>query len=196
MGFVSWRRGWLRNIHRGWNYGTWQVKFNFVTCGLLWSAQTGLWGTGCGFFSFTRQLQTLIRNGNAVSILCRYMKNWFQHRHQGRDGPVLGGCAKWATVLQRPAPLLLICLIDWLIVQSVKHHKVVHISKNPGWCLLVCLLVFWIPNTFPLSNVKNCVEIKKRKKLRWQEGDKPPAHECTSAKWTMHTDYVTESERV
>lgn len=74
MGFVSWRRGWLRNIHRGWNYGTWQVKFNFVTCGLLWSAQTGLWGTGCGFFSFTRQLQTLIRNGNAVSILCRYMK--------------------------------------------------------------------------------------------------------------------------
>lgn len=50
MGFVSWRRGWLRNIHRGWNYGTWQVKFNFVTCGLLWSAQTGLWGTGCGFF--------------------------------------------------------------------------------------------------------------------------------------------------
>lgn len=143
MGFVSWRRGWLRNIHRGWNYGTWQVKFNFVTCGLLWSAQTGLWGTGCGFFSFTRQLQTLIRNGNAVSILCRYMKKLISAQ---TSRTWWSGAGRMCQMSYSPTTTCttFTYLFDWLIdcsvcraSQSGAHFQEPRVMSA---CLLACLL--------------------------------------------------------
>lgn len=104
---------------------------------------------GCGeldvaFFHLPDNCKHWSETGTPFLFSVATWKNWFQHRHQGRDGPVLAGCAKWATVLQRPAPLLLICLIDWLIdcsvcraSQSGAHFQEPRVMSA---CLLACLL--------------------------------------------------------
>lgn len=138
MGFVSWRRGWLRNIHRGWNYGTWQVKFNFVTCGLLWSAQTGLWGTGCGFFHLPDNCKHWSEMGTAFLLSVTTWKTDFSTDIKD----VMVRC--WADVrneLQSYNDLHHLYLFVWLILQSVKHHKVLHIALTTHFLFKIWRIV-------------------------------------------------------